>query len=127
MPLASAEARAAYQKAYRQKNLQKLTEDQRVRRLKRRYGISAERYDEMYLTQGGKCALCGEPGERLHVDHDHNCCPGGDSRDSRQPACGNCVRGLLCHKCNTALGTLGDTAESLERVLEYLKGGATHA
>ena len=127
MPHADPEVRAAYQKAYRQKHKETLTEHQRVTRLKRRYGISSEQYDELYMEQGGACALCGETKKVLSVDHDHNCCPGGDSRDSKNPACGKCVRGLLCVKCNTALGTLGDTVESLERVLEYLRGGVASA
>lgn len=30
------------------------------------------------------------------------------------------VRGLLCHRCNTGIGMLGDTAEGVERALAYL-------
>ena len=119
-------ARAAYQRAYRERNKTALVEYQRQRRLTRRYGINLEQYDALFKDQGGVCALCGQPpseGTRLHVDHDHACCPGGDARDTNEDACGNCVRGLLCHQCNTALGTLGDTVDSIERVLGYLKGG----
>jgi hypothetical protein len=31
------------------------------------------------------------------------------------------VRGILCNPCNTALGLLGDSADNLQRGIEYLK------
>lgn len=52
-------------------------------------------------TQGAarpECAACGSLDD-LKVDHDHACCPAGRS-------CGKCVRGYLCHECNTAEGLL---------------------
>ena len=115
--------RARYQKEYQKKNRKKLAEDQRRRRLMRRYGITVERYDEIYAQQGGACALCGEKDKDLHVDHDHSCCKSYENRDEKTSACGKCVRGLLCMPCNTALGTLGDTPEALMRVQIYLEGG----
>ena len=84
--------------------------------LKRKYGITLEQYDKLFAAQGGVCALCkraettkrrkkGEGRERLAVDHCH---------DTGR------VRGLLCFKCNTAIGSLGDTEEDAKRVVEYL-------
>lgn len=80
----------------------------RARHLKVKYGITLEQYDEMVQAQGGGCAICGGPpntdgrkvgrlGPVFRVDHDHACCPG-------KTTCGNCVRGLLCDRCNRALG-----------------------
>lgn len=79
---------------------------------KRRYGISAEQWDAIYRVQGGCCALCrvdlsSLPAKAIHVDHCHAT---------------NKMRGILCHDCNTALGKLGDTAESIMRVYQYLIG-----
>lgn len=84
--------------------------------LRRKYGITLAQYDEMFEAQGGVCALCkkgettkrrkkGDGRERLAVDHCH---------DTGR------VRGLLCFKCNTAIGSLGDTEEDALRVVKYL-------
>jgi hypothetical protein len=45
-----------------------------------------------------ECAACGSC-EDLNVDHDHACCPAARG-------CRYCVRGYLCHDCNTAEGLL---------------------
>jgi len=95
------------------------------------YGISPEKLAELEGTQGGRCAICrqlpsGEPNgrrgkgsglprsARLHVDHDHACCPGKES-------CGQCVRGLLCGNCNTMIGLAGENPAVLASAIEYLK------
>uniref|UniRef100_UPI001C85C09F endonuclease domain-containing protein n=1 Tax=Paractinoplanes polyasparticus TaxID=2856853 RepID=UPI001C85C09F len=38
----------------------------------------------------------------------------------KNPTCGNCTRGLLCRRCNSALGQLADDPQRLERALQYL-------
>lgn len=75
--------------------------------LKYNYGISLDEYRDMYNSRNGKCDLCGSAKNVLDVDHCH---------DSGE------VRGLLCGPCNRALGTLGDTKESIQKVLRYLNG-----
>lgn len=86
----------------------------------RRYGIEWERYEQMLADQGGVCAICKQPpsgvgktGQRLHVDHDHSCCPGTAS-------CGECVRGLLCNNCNRGIGYLQDDPTILTAALRYV-------
>lgn len=68
------------------------------------------------------CELCGQRLSRAQsgrpnvvVDHDHACCPGDVS-------CGQCVRGLLCPRCNRDIAGVEQVVRSigLERVTEYL-------
>lgn len=68
----------------------------RERSLKKYYGLTLEHYNDLAEKQGGMCGICGGDGvgKTLAVDHDHRCCPG-------RVSCGRCVRGLLCHGCNT--------------------------
>lgn len=75
--------------------------------LKRKYDMGNDDYQSFLEAQGGRCAICGEvPGDTsLAVDHDHET---------------GKVRGLLCFKCNTALGMLGDSREMLLEAAAYL-------
>ncbi len=90
----------------------------RAARVQYLYGISAERYEALLRAQGGGCAICRDrdPGGRWdtwHVDHDHGHCPG-------KKACEICVRGLLCSRCNLALGHFRDNPDNLVAALRYL-------
>lgn len=74
-----------------------------------RYGISLEEYERLLKKQRGRCAICHrKPSSkrRLCVDHCH--------RTKR-------VRGLLCIKCNVAMGLLGDSVDLVSLTLRYLK------
>jgi len=77
--------------------------------LKRKYGITIEQYDELLASQGGGCAICGlEPrlDISLHLDHDH---------ESGQ------LRGILCFRCNNALGDFDDDMSLLRTAVRYLE------
>ena len=62
----------------------------------------------MLEEQGGVCAICGgdENGRTLAVDHDHQT---------------GQIRGLLCSKCNVAIGYLSDSLEILKNAFAYLE------
>lgn len=74
------------------------------------YGIDLDEYERMLAVQGGVCAICDQPEKAknrlLCVDHDHQT---------------GVVRGLLCTRCNTALGSYELMARN-ERAMRYLEG-----
>lgn len=84
----------------------------RVRRLELMYGLKPGQYETLLAAQGGGCAICGrtDPGGRglFHVDHDH---------------ANNCVRGLLCQRCNMGLGLFNDNSTVLANAIRYLRPG----
>jgi len=80
-------------------------------RLKRQHGITSEQYAEILKAQGGGCKICGSKQsngrwDHLHVDHCH--------RSGK-------VRGILCNKCNTMLGHVDDSVETLLSAARYLE------
>jgi hypothetical protein len=88
-------------------------------KVKASFNITRAQYEEMLSAQGGGCAICGgvnANGHKLVVDHDHSCCPESGR------SCGKCVRGLLCHTCNRAIGMMGDSPERLAAAVTYLRG-----
>lgn len=78
----------------------------RRRSLKRYYNLTLEQYDEMLKEQGSVCQICKDKSTKtLHVDHNH--------------ATGK-IRGLLCAKCNHAIGLLKDSVSILQNAIKYL-------
>ncbi len=83
------------------------------------YGITKEEYQALWAFQAGKCAICVKAtgaSRRLAVDHDHKCRQGHDPKTG----CPECVRGLLCGKCNVFLGYIRDDASIGGRIGRYL-------
>ncbi len=60
---------------------------------------------------GTPCYSCGRTDKKLVFDHDHETLE---------------HRGWLCDNCNRSIGMLGDTIESLERTIKYLREGNLH-
>ena len=77
----------------------------------RTYGMSVEDLDAILLSQHGVCAIC-QTAPAIHVDHDHQT---------------DKVRGLLCFRCNAALGQLGDDPLVLRRAARYVESGGFRA
>jgi hypothetical protein len=77
--------------------------------LKHKYGISENEYLNLLEEQGNRCAICktDKPmGYGWHIDHCH----------SR-----NTIRGILCQKCNQALGLFNDKTETIKEAIKYLE------
>ena len=86
----------------------------RLSNLKANYGMTELEYAQLLIEQAGRCAICGlREGTANHrgtvfslsIDHDHQT---------------GMVRGLLCNRCNRAIGLLGDDVALLRRAIEYL-------
>jgi hypothetical protein len=77
---------------------------------KKRYGITLDDYLTMCEKVQNCCEICGNTPngrwKKLCIDHDHKT---------------GKVRGLLCEKCNTAIGLLGDSAEKIQHAIIYLE------
>ncbi len=86
-----------------------LAENAKARRasLLTRYGMSLLEYQLRLALQNGACAICKKkPNGPLCIDHCH--------------LTGK-VRGLLCHKCNSALGFYEDDPELAQAGADYLR------
>lgn len=79
------------------------------------YGITLNQFNSMLKEQNYVCYICesfetviyGRTGKvrELSVDHNHAT---------------NVVRGLLCHSCNTTIGSSKEDIQRLKGVVEYL-------
>ncbi len=101
------------------KNLLEKQKKNRMNAKCKSYGITLDQYNNMFDEQGGVCAICGEEEtarhgngvvRSLHIDHCHTT---------------GQVRGLLCNKCNFALGGFKSSEEVLLSAIRYLKNSST--
>jgi len=72
------------------------------------YGLTGHELLHLAREQEFRCAICRaepETGRRLAVDHDHET---------------GAVRGLLCRRCNMAIGAFGDDVDLLIAAAAYL-------
>lgn len=94
-------------------------EMQRNHSLMKKYGLSLEEFDALWIVFKGRCGICdiqmklpenrqGQSLDVVAVDHDHKT--------------GN-IRGLLCNACNKGLGLFRDSIYNLEKAKEWLNYG----
>jgi hypothetical protein len=76
-------------------------------RYKLLYNITSEEYDKILKLQKGRCAICGNfpKNFRLAVDHCHKT---------------GLIRGLLCWRCNNAIGKFNDSQTLIFSAFVYL-------
>lgn len=106
-PVKQAQRRARYQK-WANSNPERVKSLALKNHLKNKYSLTVLDHAQLLKTSKGVCAICGKPparNRRLAIDHCH--------------ATGK-VRGLLCHKCNSAIGLLGDSLELVRSAATYL-------
>lgn len=110
------ERRRELQRQKRAKNPEAYKRETRNTHLKKKFGMTIEEVDHMFLAQGSKCAACGESDLRIAakfcVDHCHE----------RQK-----VRGILCYRCNVALGLVKDSKQTLLGLVAYLSNSETQS
>jgi len=71
------------------------------------YDLTLDEYNNQLIAQNFKCCVCKKDnGSRsLYIDHDHKT---------------GLIRGLVCHGCNSAMGYVEDSIETLENLIVYL-------
>jgi len=103
------ECKRRWKRNNKEKHKKQKSESAKRNRLKttvKKYGITVEEYAKMFSQQNGLCALCGkEDHRRLSIDHCHKT---------------GIIRGLLCKRCNIALGYFDDDPMTVERAFRYL-------
>lgn len=87
-------------------------ERRKYNKIKNRYGLSREDYEDLLRKQEHRCATCRKEFNIVspHVDHCHET---------------GKVRGLLCRACNSALGFALDDPKILQALIDYLKDQRT--
>ena len=98
---------AAYQREWRKRN----PDLARNHNLKKMFGLTLDRYNELLAAQGGVCSICEEPeqAERykyLSVDHCHTT---------------GKIRGLLCSNCNRGLGLFRENRKAFLNAAAYIE------
>jgi len=107
---------------YKKRYIMNHKDRHRSSKLKCKYGITLEEYNQMLKKQNGVCAICKQSETiqnqykccNLVVDHDHET---------------KTVRKLLCRRCNSVLGLVGENLEIILAMANYLKeysDGGTH-
>ena len=116
------ERNKAYARDYHNKNREAVKEKMRARyvankdsrrdkALDKKLGKGASAFYKAEKAKSDKCRICGineseAPKGRLAIDHCHET---------------GKLRGLLCDKCNTAIGLFQDNVSNLTAAIEYLR------
>ncbi len=103
---------AALRREWNLNNKERSQKTKRSYSLRNLYGITLDQYNALLSQQDNRCAICMSTSTKrktcpnLLVDHCH--------------ATGK-VRGLLCSTCNSAIGMLEESEQSLTNAISYLK------
>lgn len=101
----------AYAKLHYSKNVKKVCDNSKARRINKNLGISYVQYNAVMQSLGNVCDICGTveadgPHRKFCLDHCHST---------------GQIRGILCNRCNTSIGKFEDSVALLESAILYLK------
>jgi hypothetical protein len=91
------------------RNPERLALSRKKYKLKSKYGLTVEQFENMRSIQNNLCAICENDftlKKPACVDHNHNT---------------GKIRGLLHHSCNLILGNSGEDIAILQRAINYIK------
>ncbi len=100
-----------YSTEWKSNNRSKVRWGDKYRQSLKKYGVTKEQYQDMLRLQNHKCPIClsgldpFDGTKNCHIDHCHKT---------------GMVRGILCFKCNVALGGFNDNLDTLRRAADYL-------
>lgn len=96
---------SVYFKQWRQKNIEQVKEQDKIKQIKRTYNVSHEEALNYHNNRTGECPICGNIDFRV-IDHCHTT---------------GKIRGFICSACNSLLGYSRDNIKTLENAIKYLK------
>lgn len=105
---ANKETFALKREKWKKENPEKYSLTQLKHNLAKKYNLSEEQYNQMFLDQENCCAICKISFENTKANVDHNHVTGK-------------ARELLCHNCNKGIGHLKENIEFLKAAIGYLE------
>ena len=91
---------------WRENNPDKVRAGYTKHRLKKKFNLTPEEYQEMFDLQGQRCLICKCSEGMFCIDHCHAT---------------KVIRGILCRDCNLLLGMAKDNPNTLRAAIIYLK------
>lgn len=87
---------------------EKRKQEKKWKRIYKEYGVTEKQFYEIKKMQKSKCKICERKlhANNTHIDHCHST---------------GKVRGLLCNRCNQAIGLLGESENALDKAAQYLR------
>lgn len=102
-----------------QEYLAKRREQANFSRINSLYSLSQDEYDQMFIDQCGVCAICSKEETRTRNGKTLRLCIDHDAETGQ-------IRGLLCSRCNVAIGMMGHdpvlVSEAVNYLLKYQQG-----
>ena len=100
---------------YRQKNKEFVNQIQRTWR----YGLLPAQWEQLLQSYGHRCAVCGSR-KRLCLDEFHKVPRWTRRHEQARHKWNSLNRGVLCNRCNNAIGLLGESTRIVLRAKHYV-------